>query len=132
MPKRTRQKLEVLPTSELKEHEEVISRQVDILAEEIQKSGVIKLPILVEKGSLIILDGHHRFRALSKLGCSRIPCILVDYKNVSLKKLRTDTEVSKNMVIDFALSGRKFPAKTTHHIYKKKVEEINMAIDELK
>ncbi len=102
----------------LREHEQVESERLHQIIEEIRRAGRLRHPILVDKRSWVILDGHHRFRAYKELGFETIPCVLVDYQSdiVSVRARRPDIPVSKDEVIRRALSGRLFPPKTTQHI----------------
>src|SRR5512136_1822416 len=65
-------------------HEEVIPAVVDQLAESIVKDKVLRHPVMVDKNSLVVLDGMHRVAALRKIGCRRMPVCLVDYNNPAI------------------------------------------------
>ena len=65
-------------------HEEVIPAVVDQLAESIVKDKVLRNPVMVDKNSLVVLDGMHRVAALRKIGCRRMPVCLVDYNNPTI------------------------------------------------
>ena len=116
-------KVEYIDIEKLKEHEEVIHNHLHCLCDEIKESKWV-YPILVDEKSLVILDGHHRFNALKKLGISKIPCILIDYQNddiIHLDSWRDGEVYTKKGVIEHALAGMKFPPKTTKHILLKKI-----------
>jgi L-serine kinase (ADP) len=74
-------KLRLLPTEQLHAHEETIPQYLKQLTEQISSDTVVKHPLIVEDKTFIILDGMHRFAALSDLGCHLIPVALVDYEN---------------------------------------------------
>ena len=74
-------KLRLLPTEQLHAHEETIPRNLKELIEEITTDTVVKHPLIVEDKHFAILDGMHRFAALTNLGCNFIPVALVDYSN---------------------------------------------------
>ncbi|MCD6158721.1 MAG: ParB N-terminal domain-containing protein [Euryarchaeota archaeon] len=120
----------------LKEHEEIYPEKVDELAEEIKRDGVVKKPILIDKRTYTILDGHHRYQALKKLGCKRIPAILVDYLNddrisVTLWPTAKIDYITKEMVIKTALSGKKFTPKTSRHIVHIEIPDIEVELERL-
>jgi hypothetical protein len=102
----------------LREHEQIEPQRLSQIIEEIRREGTLRHPILVDKRSGVILDGHHRFRAYKELGFATIPCVLVDYRSdiVSVRPRRPDISVSKDEVIRRALEGHPFPPKTTQHI----------------
>ena len=88
------------------------------LKNEILSDGVLKMPIAVDKATYIILDGHHRLHALRKIGCKRIPVILFDYRSPEIEVLphREGEIVTKEMIIQTALAGRRMPPKTSKHM----------------
>jgi len=51
----------------------------------IRAQGFVKHPIIVDKESMVVLDGVHRVFALKKLGVKRVPACLVYYKNPNIK-----------------------------------------------
>ncbi|PIY69067.1 hypothetical protein COY90_02555 [Candidatus Roizmanbacteria bacterium CG_4_10_14_0_8_um_filter_39_9] len=60
----------------LKEHEQIIPGHLDELYQKIKNDGYISAPLIVDKNTLIILDGHHRFNVLKLLGMSSSPVYL--------------------------------------------------------
>lgn len=71
----------ILDISSLHLHEEIIPELLNRLVTRIKRDGVIKHPIIVDRKSLVVLDGMHRVAALKKLNCKKIPVCLVDYEN---------------------------------------------------
>ncbi len=102
----------------LREHEQIEPERLRQICEEIRREGRLRYPILVDRESFVILDGHHRFRAYKELGFEKIPCVLVDYQSdiVSVRPRRPEFSVSKEEVIRRALCGELYPPKTTQHI----------------
>lgn len=99
----------------LRDHEEVEPARVKQLARALRQRGRVH-PILVEKQHRVVLDGHHRKAALQALGIRKIPCLLVSYAQVGLSSWRR-LPVTQEEVIQRALTGEKFPPKTTRHLY---------------
>ena len=115
-------KLVLFELSKLKEHEETDEKHVRELVEEISSKNAFTTAIVVDKDMKIILDGHHRFNAAKRLHLRTIPCLLVDYlndKNVSVES-RRQIRVSKNLVVQKVLEEKKYPKKTTRHLYQNK------------
>lgn len=52
--------LSLVDIDKLHIHEEVIPTLVDHLAESIVKDGVLRHPVMVDRNSLVVLDGMHR------------------------------------------------------------------------
>jgi ParB-like chromosome segregation protein Spo0J len=102
----------------LKEHEEIRPDYLEELKNEILSDGILKMPIAVDKTTYIILDGHHRLHALRRIGCKRIPCILFDYHSSEIEVLpqREGESVTKEMIVETALAGRRMLPKTSKHM----------------
>jgi len=65
-------------------HEEVIPRAVDELVQSFTRDTVLRHPVMVDKKSLVVLDGMHRVAAAKKIGCLRMPVCLVDYSDPAI------------------------------------------------
>lgn len=128
---------------ELKEHEEIRPEYLESLKNEILSDGILKMPICIDHKTFIILDGHHRLHALKRLGCRRIPCVLVDYQSPEIVVIpwREGERITKEEIIEVALQGRKMPPKTSKHMIRvggewkhiSVIEEtINVPLKELK
>ena len=126
----------------LKHHEEIDPQHLARLKKEIEKAGVWTHPIVIEQEHGIVLDGHHRFEIAKSLGLKRIPVVLVDYFDESIKVCqRRKLEVSKNDVVKRAKNRNPFPYKTTKHTcilngsdcpVIKMVPEVEISLDELR
>lgn len=68
--------IKLIDLSVLKQHERTNRKHVLELIEQIESDGHVKDPIIVDKNTMIILDGHHRFNALKWLGLKRVPVFL--------------------------------------------------------
>ena len=103
---------------ELREHEEIRPNYLEELKNEILSDGILKMPIAVDRDTYIILDGHHRLHALKRIGCKKIPVILVDYQSAEIEVIpwREGEKVTKEMIIDTALTGKRMRPKTSRHM----------------
>ena len=111
---------ELIAPALLQPHEEIDAERLVRLVEEIGRAGTFYPPLLIDKKSRVILDGHHRWRASARLGFALVPCYSVDYlqdPTIRVMSRRPDIEVTKQSVLDMALSGRTYPKKTTRHMY---------------
>ena len=118
------ERVEWIEIDRLHDHEEVELERVEQLAREIQRVRRVQ-PILVERRYHVVLDGHHRKAALKLLGLTKIPCLRVHYAQVGLTSWR-DLPITKEEVIARALAGRKFPPKTTRHLYAFDLPEVEI------
>ena len=135
--------LEIVNLRKLKEHEEVEPVYLEKIKKQIQDDGILKKPIVVDKNTKIILDGHFRFNALKQLGYSKIPVFSIDYNSpdIMVTAWRDGEIVTKEDVIIAGLTGKKLPPKTSKHMLNssnhkihisKIVKKVNVPLDELK
>lgn len=109
---------ELVPVDGLLLHEEIDGEAVGRLAEEIRRDGIVRDPIWVARGSRVILNGHHRYAALRRLGVARVPAWVFDYEDdemVRLDRWNPGPPISKAQVVRRARAHRLFPPKTTRH-----------------
>ncbi len=78
-------RVELIRIYDLLPHEEVIEEKLNELTISILSSGIIKRPILVDKNTNVILDGHHRYVFLKRLGMVLAPVYRVDYMSPNIK-----------------------------------------------
>lgn len=117
----------------LKQHEMVIECHLERLLAEIKKDGCIKDPIIADKNTLVILDGHHRFNALKRLGAKFCPVCLVDYASDKIKVgcWRKGEAVTKKKVIAAGMTGKLFLPKTSKHEIPDRPRGIGIGLDKL-
>jgi ParB-like chromosome segregation protein Spo0J len=112
--------LKLIEPGELLPHEDVDIARVQDVAREIRAARFFYPPLLVDRSTRVILDGHHRWRASAELGLRVLPCWCVDYLQDPLIRVmsrRPQIDVSKEAVIKTALAGTTYPRKTTRHMY---------------
>lgn len=124
----------LLPVNGLKQHEHVNTQRAGHVLQEMQQTGLIDYPLLIEKHSKIILDGHHRYMALQKLRCNFAPCVLIDLDdaNLHLSARRKDIPISKANFIEQVLSAQSlYPEKTTKFTIEPNLSAIDMPLRQL-
>ena len=107
----------IVPIDDLKEHEEVDPDHLQSIKQEIESARAVKLAVIADVNTNVVLDGEHRLTALRELGCSRVPVVFVKYLS---HKILVDSWVvggrlTKGAVIAAGLSGRRLPSKTSRH-----------------
>jgi len=123
--------LRLLDLKEICETEEHSAKDVYSLAESILKLGFWTIPIAVENSTFAIMDGHHRFNAAKRMGLKRVPCVLMDYKTsgVTLLSWRPEIGVSVTDIFLMISESKKYPLKTTRHIFHPPVDEVSIPLD---
>lgn len=114
-----RARFALVPTDDLRPHEEVEPDRVEELVKRLREDEVIRHPIVVDEATYTVLDGHHRLAAVRTLGLRVTPVHLVDYDDgfIELESWRDDREPpTKEQVVERAESGDLFPPKTTRHL----------------
>ena len=126
----------LVETVSLRGHEEVIPDNLETRTSKLLSKGFYK-PIIVDRGSMVILDGHHKWTAAKSLGLARVPVIMVDYlvDEGVLVDVWPDCgkeSITKTEVLEMGLSGDVFPPKTSRHTLPFKMPSIRIPLSELK
>ena len=66
-------KIMIIKNDLIKPHENFSPDHMHELLRQIKHDGLIKSPIIIDKNTMILLDGHHRFNALKSLGMTSSP-----------------------------------------------------------
>ena len=64
---------------------------------------------------MVIIDGHHRFFSLKKLGFKKIPVTKINYFSSDIKT-SMDQKYSKDQIIDHGINGTLLEPKSTSHL----------------
>lgn len=112
---------------EIEEHDFIRANQ---LADAIREFGFWTVPIAIEYSTLAIMDGHHRFNAAKLLNLARVPCVLMDYgkSGITLQSWRSEWEITVDDIFLILEEGKKFPIKTTRHLFNPSVKEISIPL----
>ena len=129
--------VELVDINWLKAHEEVHQKKVIELFEMTLKWGGYTKPLIVDKETGAILDGHHRFEVGKRLKLKHLPVIIIDYLKdesitVSTWPNSKINKVTKKDVIDMALSEKLFPPKTSKHSLSNYLPPIMLEIEKLR
>jgi len=125
----------LVETVSLRGHEEVIPDNLETRTSKLLSKGFYK-PIIVDRGSMVILDGHHKWTAAKSLGLARVPVILVDY--LVDEGVLVDVwpgcgreSITKTEVLEMGVSGDVFPPKTSRHTLPFKIPSISIPLSDL-
>ncbi len=105
---------------ELKQHENYDPKHLEELLAEIVRDGCLKRPIIADYNSRVILDGHHRYNCMKRLGKKYIPVYFVDYMRPEIVVLPWDNKppVTKEQVIRAGLTGERLPSRSSKHMVR--------------
>ncbi|MBI4360437.1 ParB N-terminal domain-containing protein [Candidatus Micrarchaeota archaeon] len=128
----------IMETRRLWAHEETRPEHKEHLKKQIVESQTIT-PIVVDRETFVVLDGHHRLQIVQELGFGKIPVHWMDYGDASIevKAYDTGTPLDKAHVIARAKQKRLYPPKSTRHTYQGKhvsewTEKHPVSLSELK
>ena len=126
--------MKFIDIGQLRPIEEHSSKRVLNIHKKMESKGIWERPISIEINNMLILDGHHRYQVAKLFEFNYIPCELFSYSDsgVEVWSLRKDCEVSKDLVIQRALSGNIYPYKTAKHKFPRIVEKCFLEISFLK
>ncbi len=128
-------RFELLDIDLLHCHEEIRPEILEPLIEEIKGDGYVKRPVLVADKAYVILDGHHRYEALRRLGCQRVPCYVVDYfsdaVDLTLWPTAKEKNVRKQDVVERGRAGLLYTPKTTRHTVRIALPDVFTDLEDL-
>jgi len=124
----------LVPIDALRQHEEILNENLMRVQRELVRDGMIKDPIIVDQRTMVILDGHHRYNALKRMGYKYIPVYFVDYSSdyIAVAAWRAGEHVTKAEVMRSGLTGNLMPAKTSRHVLLDKPHGVNVPLAVLK
>lgn len=122
--------LELIDVESIIETEEHDDERVKWLKKAILEEGVWRIPLILEKKTFAVMDGHHRLNVAKCIGLRRVPAILLDYyeNNVVVNSWRDGVYIDREVVLNNIKEGKKFPYKTTRHIITPNPDEIEIPL----
>ncbi|MGC8997650.1 MAG: ParB N-terminal domain-containing protein, partial [Fervidicoccaceae archaeon] len=72
---------ELLRIDEIIPAEDIEEPRLKYLLASLREKKVLHRPIIVEHRKMLVIDGHHRLRALEASGAKLVPVILADYRS---------------------------------------------------
>jgi len=129
--------VDIVEMAWLRPHEEVRRPRVDELRHNLLEQGIMHTPILVDRASGTILDGHHRYTASLELGLVRIPAMMFDYLEdesitVDVWPDAERTSITKEDIVALAARGERLAPKTSRHTLPAEVPHIAVPLDDLR
>lgn len=98
------------------------------LADTILQEQLWRIPIVVERTSLAVMDGHHRLQAACQLRLKYVPCLLLDYDYVEVGATRQGYLVNPREILRRARAGDLYPPKTTRHRFPSPLPTCNISV----
>ena len=114
-------KIKEISLSKLLPHEKVNLNEVNDIINKSKSIKNYKIPLIIACNKTnMIIDGHHRFKALNILGYEKVPVINLNYFSEFICCSLTK-KISKTDLINFATNKNVRNIKySNHHIYDNK------------
>ena len=133
-------RLEFVDTASLRPIEKINPRHFRAIEKQILLDGTIYKPLLVDRLTMAVLDGSHRYAFLKKNQFRLAPVILVDYDDESIfvgnhlahRFDLTETKwITKAHVRATAMSGDLYPPRTTRHFFPFRKHDLPASLGKL-
>jgi len=120
----------------LRPHEQTRPKKVDELEKMTNRWNAYVLPLVVDKNTGVILDGHHRHQVALRLGLHCLPCVQVDYIGDETVELDVwpncgRESITKEEVVQAGLKGELFTPKTSRHRLSDHLPPISVPLSRL-
>ncbi|HYG05698.1 MAG TPA: ParB N-terminal domain-containing protein [Stenotrophomonas sp.] len=126
------QPIQLLPLPWILPTEQHHGDHAEHLARDMTEHAVWRVPIVVERCSYAVMDGHHRLCAAHRLGLAAAPCLLLDYQQVQVQASREGYLVTPAEILRRALTGDPYPPKTTRHRFDGPLPLCNISLPVLR
>jgi hypothetical protein len=127
---------ELVEVARLRPHEQTLPWRVEEMVEKIQRNNFFHKPLLVDRSTLTILDGHHRHQASIRLGLKRVPAMVFDYQEdervvVEARPPAAPESVSKALVMHVAANGLLMEPKSSKHRIHVEIPRLRVPLADL-
>lgn len=128
--------VDLVPMEILRPHELTRPKKVDELEKMTNRWNAYVLPLVVDKNTGVILDGHHRHQVALRLGLQCLPCVQVDYLGDETVELDVwpncgRESITKEEVVQAGLQGDLFHPKTSRHRLSDHLPPISVPLSRL-
>ena len=128
---------ELVDIAHLRPHEHIRPQRVEEMYRKIYMNNFFHKPLLVDRTTMTILDGHHRYNAGLRLGLTSVPAIVVDYledEAVSVEAWHPQEHrsVSKQDVLAAATGSDLMPPKSTRHAIGTTIPRLQVPLSKLR
>ena len=113
-------------------HEKINPAHVKKVKELIQKEEFFNNPIIIDKKTKLIIDGHHRYHSALEFGIKFVPVFEINYNQPRIKVFKKNIkgiQFSKHFVLQKAKKSELLDCKATCHAFVSR-KKILMTVEE--
>ena len=128
--------VDLVPVDFLRPHELTIHKKVDELEKMTHRWRAYVLPLVIDRKTGVILDGHHRHQVALRLNLKCIPCVQVDYQEDNSVELDVwpncgRDSITKEEVIQAGMHAELLEPKTSRHRLPDHLPPISVSLERL-
>lgn len=129
--------IEIVELAELRPHEQTLPERVETMTNKLQRNDFFHKPILIDRKTMTILDGHHRHQASLRLGLLRVPAICMDYlvdERITVEPWRPEElpSLAKQTILSHAQTGKLMKPKSSKHIVAFELPALEVPLSDLR
>jgi L-serine kinase (ADP) len=124
--------IHLIATDLILPNEQHVEARVFEVIESITRSGRWIAPIVIERDSYAVMDGHHRLAAAKRLNLPRVPCLMLDYTQVRVQARRIGYQVDGKQIIERSHTRSLYPPKTTRHVFSSELPTCDVDLEILR
>ena len=120
--------IEFIALALIRPTEQHYAEHAELLAQDLRRVALWRVPIVLERDSLAVMDGHHRLAAACRLGLAFAPCLRLAYAQVGLTATRSGYRVDPAEIVRRARQCDLYPPKTTRHAFAQPLPLCNVSL----
>lgn len=129
--------IEIVELAQLRPHEQTLPERVETMTNKLQRNDFFHKPILIDRKTMTILDGHHRHQASLRLGLLRVPAICMDYlvdERITVEPWRPEElpSLAKQTILSHAQTGKLMKPKSSKHIVAFELPALEVPLSDLR
>lgn len=126
--------LDLVPVSALKPSEQINLERAEALMHQIKDMGRWVRPLLIERDSKLVMDGHHRLFSAQKLGLVYVPAVQLSYDDprLSVTRWADSSPMDYRDITQAALTDTLLAYKTTRHVLRADLPLCDITLNSLR
>jgi len=120
--------IEFIALALIRPTEQHYAEHAELLAQDLRRVALWRVPIVLERDTHAVMDGHHRLAAACRLGLAFAPCLRLDYAQACVTATRSGYRVEPAEILRRARHCDLYPPKTTRHTFAQPLPLCNVSL----